>query len=62
MDRAHAQGKDRFAVDPLLTKEEGDSSSTDTNHVEPKRVNRITVDIESREEQTDMPLINDSSV
>ena len=56
-ERAHAQGRDRQARDPLLKKEQGDSSS-DTNSGEPKKVNRITVDIES----TDQPLIHDSSV
>ena len=61
-ERARTQGRDRLAKDPLIKKEEGDSSSDTTNDVQPKRVNRITVDIESRDEQTDQPLIQDSSV
>lgn len=61
-ERARSQGRDRLAEDPLLKKEQGDSSSDTTNDVEPRRVNRITVDIESRDEQTDQPLIQDSSV
>ena len=60
-ERARTQGRDRLAKDPLLKKEQGDSSS-DTTDLEPRRVNRITVDIESRDEQTDQPLIHDSSV
>ncbi|KAL9984506.1 hypothetical protein ACROYT_G006807 [Oculina patagonica] len=56
-ERAHVQGRDRHVRDPLLKKEQGDSSP-DINNVEPKKVNRITVDIES----TDQPLIHDSSV
>ena len=56
-ERAQAQRKDRHATDALLKKEQGDSSS-DTNSVELKRVNKITVAIES----TDQPLIHDSSV
>lgn len=61
-ERARTQGRDRLAKDPLLKKEQGDSSSDTTNDVEPRRVNRITVDIENRDDQTVQPLIQDSSV
>lgn len=61
-ERARTQGRDRLAKDPLLKKEQGDSSSDTTNEVEPRRVNRITVDIENRDDQTVQPLIQDSSV
>lgn len=57
-ERAHAHGRDHHVRDPLLKAEQGDSSSDSANNVEPRKVNRITVDIES----TDQPLIHDSSV
>ena len=57
VERAQAQRKDPHVTDALLKKEQGDSSS-DTNSVELKRINKITVAIES----TDQPLIQDSSV
>lgn len=62
MEKANAMKNERQSKDPLLRKEEGGSSS-DTNEGETRKVNRITVDIESnKEEQTSMPLMMDSSV
>ena len=64
-DKANAKRKESQAEDTLINKEQRNSSSDTDNdsNVQPKKVNTITVDIESRDEQqSDRPLIQDSNV
>ena len=67
IERANSQRSERQAKNPLLNKEH-DSSSSDTTNGDTRKVDRITVDIESKKEEhaaaseASVPLMVDTTV
>lgn len=63
-DKANAKGRDRQARDPLIDKEQGDSSSDSNNeNVKLKRLNTIKVDVQNIDDQkSDKPLIQEDDL
>ena len=63
-DKANAKGRDRQVRDPLIDKEQGDSSSDSNNeNVKLKRLNTIKVDVQNIDDQkSDKPLIQQDNL
>lgn len=62
-DKANAKTRDSQVSDPLIDKEQGDSSSDSNNeNVELKKLNTITVDAQSTDDKkSDKPLIQEEN-
>ena len=62
-DKANAKTRDSQVRDPLIDKEHGDSSSDSNNeNVELKKLNTITVDVQSTDDKkSDKPLIQEEN-
>lgn len=62
-DKANAKTRDSQVRDPLIDKEQGDSSSDSNNeNVELKKLNTITVDVQSTDDKkSDKPLLQEEN-
>ena len=61
-DKANAKTRDSQVRDPLIDKEQGDSSDSNNENVELKKLNTITVDVQSTDDKkSDKPLIQEEN-